>query len=347
MEKYYRIHDIITFKIINDDGPLDNLLGFLLGSWDIELQGFKSSSCNNPDLVILMGRFTPDNQNCIILDDNYYLRDDYFYCQDRYGCAEWQLEIAGFQQENTIARIHSNLLGKTLIPETIINHLIWFKLNEKGYPITHASGISKDGKVYVFAGQGASGKSTIALNLVERGFQLLSDHFILLNKGAALSFPTPFHMTDYNLAPVIRDNMSRTHKVSFRLKHLFHRLTGRRIATKILPRDILESSLVDRAKLRAIFLLLPREKFEAREIDKEELIGHLVQNQRLETFPFTKYMWLYSYLFPQSTMATYWHRYEENLRQALSSVGAFYRVEVPLKYDAETLERINELVCKC
>ncbi len=39
-------------------------------------------------------------------------------------------------------------------------------------------------------------------------------------------------------------------------------------------------------------------------------------------------------------MAGYWARYEQNLRQALDKVEACYRVEVPLRYDYETLEGI-------
>jgi len=105
--------------------------------------------------------------------------------------------------------------------------------------------------------------------------------------------------------------------------------------------------LVDRAKLHSIFLLLPKGSFKVTRIGKEELISHLMMNQKLESFPFIKYMMEYSYLFPKSKMATYWAQYEENLRQALDMVEAFYRVEVPLKYDTETLERINELIYEC
>jgi len=347
-EKIYSIHGIVTFKIVTSKGLLNGIFTPLFGSWDIELQGFRSNSINEPDFVVSIGKFNPNNPGCTILDDDYYLKEDYLYCRDHDKYAKWELEVSGFEQDKMEVQIHPNSLGKMLIPELIVNPLIWFKLNEGGYPVIHASAVSRDGKAYIFAAQGGAGKSIIAVSLAEEGFKLLSDHFAILSKDEVLSFPTPFHIMDFNLAPIIRGNMSSKHKVSFHLRQLFHRLTRKRIATKILPSDILSNTLLaDKARLNAVFLLLPKEKLEVESIGKEELIKHLVANQKLEFFPFTKYMMEYSYLFPQSNMATYWTRYEENLRQALDTAQVFYKVEVPLKYDAATLEKIGRLVSEC
>ena len=70
----------------------------------------------------------------------------------------------------------------------------------------------------------------------------------------------------------------------------------------------------------------------------------MIPNQKLECLSLIRYMLEYSYLFPQSILATYWAQYEANLRQALSVAEAFYRVEVPLKYDTKTLEQIGNLM---
>ena len=338
-EKYYAVHNILSFKTIDN-------AGISVKDWDIELRGFESNSPNNVDFVIFIGNFNPNTHNCTILDDDYYIKEDCLYCcRDSYQYAKWRLELSGFEQGNMTARIHSNLLGKMLIPELIINPLIWFKLNEKGYPVMHGSAVSRDGQAYIFAGRGGAGKSTIALNLVERGFKLLSEHFVILGKDKVLSFPTPFHIMDFNLAPIIRKNMLLRHRVLFQCKQFFRHVTGKGLATKILPGDILpENSLADEAKLQSVFLLLPRDVFRVARIGKEELINHLVANQKLETIPFVKYMMEYAYLFPESKMATHWARYQENLGQALAAAKAFYRVEVPLRYDSETMEEISRLV---
>ena len=216
MEKYYSIHNILTFKVISKA----YLANRLIGNWDIELQGFESNNVDNLDFVISIDKFTPDISNCTIIDDDYYIKENYLYCKDSYKYASWELEMSGFEKGEMEVRIHSNFLGMMLIPELIINHLIWFKLNEKGYPIVHGSCVSKNNQSYIFAGQGASGKSTIASSLVEKGFQLLSDHFICLNKDTVWSFPTPFHILDFNLSSIIGHNMSFKHKVSFHFKQL-------------------------------------------------------------------------------------------------------------------------------
>jgi guanylate kinase len=341
IEKYYSVHDIVAFKIIENVG----LLGEPFKNRDPELQDFESIGMANHDFTVYLGKFTPHNQDCYFLDEKYYIKEDYLYCKDSYRYVKWELEISGFGQSNMEVRLNCNLPGKMFASDLIINHLIWLKLNEKGYPIIHGSGVSKEGKAYMFAGQGASGKSTIALNLIERGFKLLGDHFVILNNGYIMSFRSALHITGFNITPSIKDNMCLKHKVFFYSNELLYKLMGRGTATKINVKGIFPNSLEDKAKLHSIFLLLPKEKFKAERISREDLISHLVMNQKLESFPsFIKYMVEYAYLFPQSNLATYWEHYEENLRRALSQEIEIYKLEVPRRYDAKTLNAILQKV---
>lgn len=340
VEKYYALHDILAFSIIDDE----SIGSRLIKNWDIELRGFESNRRSSVDFTVVVGKFSPDNHDCTILDNNYYVRENYLYCRDSWQYARWQLEMTGFEQGEMTVRIDTNFLGKMFIPELIVNPIIWFKLNEKACPVVHASAVARDGQAYIFAGRGAAGKTTIALSLLEKGFKLLSEHFVVLGRDSVLSFPSPLHVMDYNLVPVLRNSMLAKHRASFRLKQLFHHATGKRLATKILPVDIIPDSLVDEAKLRSVFLLLPAPAFKSTRIEKAELIEQLVINQKLETIPFVRYMMEYAYLFPRSRMATYWTRYEENLKGALDSAEAFYRVEVPRRSNKGTIELINDMV---
>lgn len=340
MGKYYNIQDIVTFKIIGNVGLLDRLL-----SWDAELQGFESTKMATPDFTVYFGNFTPHNQDCYFLDNKYYVKENYLYCRDSYRHAKWELEMSGFERGNMEVHLNCNLLGKIFASEVLLNHLIWLKLNEKGYSIIHGSGVSKDDKAYIFAGQGAAGKSTIALNLMERGFKLLGDHFVILNNGYAMSFHSALHIVGFNITPSVKGNRSLKQKGFYCLNELLYKLTGRGTATKINVKDIFPNSLEDKAKLHSIFLLLPKEKFKAERMDKEDLIGHLVMNQKLESLPsFARYMVEYSYLFPQSNMAAYWGHYEANLRRALNAEIEIYKLEVPRRYDVKTLNEIFKKV---
>lgn len=336
VEKHYSIHGIVNFKIVNSAGFLSRILPF----WDIELRNFESEPKAEPDFTIFLGRFSPQSPDCLILDDRFHINQGYLYCSDSYKWARWQIEVSGLDGGTMEIRISANPFAWVLLPDLIITPLIWLKLSEKGCAIVHGSGVVKDGKAFIFAGRGAAGKTTIALNLVERGFRLLGDHFVVLNNGSVLSFLSPLHLAGFNLTPFLQHRMKLGHKLFFQLDRLSRRVTGLQFGTKISPKTLLPGLTENEAKLDSVFLVIPREKFRAEELSKEGLIAHMVLNQKLESFPFIKYMMEYSYLYPRSSMAGYWARYEQNLRQALDKVEACYRVEVPLRYDYETLEGI-------
>ena len=335
-EKSYNIHGLVRFKIINKD----NFLNRHITNINLEYKNFKSEEGDDSDFTIYLGDFTPSNQECYVLDNNYYIKEDYFYCKDSYKIAKWELEISGFESGNMKVRISTNSSASMMTSGFIIDPLIIFKLNEKGYPVVHSSCVSRNNHAHLFTAQGGGGKTSTALYAVDRGFNFLGDNFIILNKGYVRSFLSPLNIFSFNLVPIVKKNMAAKTKVEFYLKNLLCKMIGLRIVTKINVKEIFPDSLDDNSKIESIFLLIPKEKFDIVEMDKEELIGHMVANMKLDSFPFIKYMMEYSYMFPESKMATHWDRYEENLRRNLNSDITIYKVEVPQKYDINTFEEI-------
>jgi len=116
-------------------------------------------------------------------------------------------------------------------------------------------------------------------------FNFMGDNFTILDKGYALSFLSPLNIFSFNLAPVVKKNMKIKSKAEFHLKNILYKTTGLRIVTKINVNEIFTNSLNDKSKLKAIFLLIPKGKFGIVEIDKEELIRHMVANMKLDSFP--------------------------------------------------------------
>ena len=335
-EKSYSIHDIVTFKIVNKDNSISRFFSNI----DLEYKNFKSGEINDPDFTIYFGDFTPSNQECCVLDNEYYVREDYFYCRDSYKTAKWKFEMTGFESGDTKVRIFTNPFATMVISGFLIDPLINFKMNEKGYSLIHGSCVSKDDLAYLFTAQGGGGKTSTALYAVENGFEFLGDNFTILDKGCVRSFLSPLNIFSFNLVPIVKNNMEIKSKTEFHLKNILYKMTGLRIVTKTNVKEIFTDSLNDESKLKSIFLLMPKEKFDIVEIDKEELIGHMVANMKLDSFPFIKYMMGCSYMFPESRMATHWDRYEENLRRNLSDHVTIYWVEVPQKYDMKTFEEI-------
>lgn len=339
-EKSYNIHGLVSFKIVNRS----NFLNRVFSTVNLEYKNFETEKVDNPDFTIYLGDFVPSNKECRILDNHYYVKKDYFYCTDSYKIAEWKFEMSGFESGDMKIRISANSFASMIIPGFLIDPLINFKLAEKGFSLIHASCVSKDNHAYLFTAQGGGGKTSTALYLVEKGFNFLGDNFTILDKGYVWSFSSPLNIFSFNLVPIVKRNMTIGKKIEFHLKNVIYKMTGLRLVTKINAKEILIDSLNDKSKLRCVFLLIPKEKFDIAEMDKEVLIRHILANMKLDSFPFLKYMMMYSYVFPESNIAKHWNRYEENLRRNLSENTIIYKVEVPQRYDMKTFERIWRMI---
>lgn len=229
LERHYTLHDIVSFIVRGGPG----LAGWLVGDWEVELRGFRTGRRIDPDFIVTLGGFQREERDCYLLDDRFYVGRDYFYCRDRWRYACWELELSGLEKPPMRVRLNANLPGWLVVPELIIYPLIWFHLNLKGFPVVHASAVARDGKAYLFAGREAAGKTTVALGLLDRGFQLLSDHFVILGRGEALGFPSPLHILDYNLLPQVWARMGTRERLLLRLRGLLRRATGKGLAQKI------------------------------------------------------------------------------------------------------------------
>ena len=345
IETNYSIHDIVTFKIVDQTGFFDRLLSNVY----VQYKNFETEEISNPDFIVYLGNFSPSNQDCYILDDRYYIKKDYFYCRDTRKLAKWEFEMNGFEGGRMTARIHTNLSGNLSISGNIIDFLIDFKLNEKGFPLIHASCVSKNNKAFIFSARSGGGKSTIATYFLERGFNYLGDNYIILGKDWVLSFITPINIFTYNITPLIRNSLNRKDKILLLFKSYLHKLSGGyiKIFTKLDVSRLFPNKIIDKSKLDTIFLIIPRKEFRIEEINKEDLSEHLVINQQLEFFhlPFLNYLSAYSYMFPDSKFSTRWESYKENIESNLGN-AILYKVEVPKKYDESVIDMLFSMVGK-
>lgn len=60
-----------------------------------------------------------------------------------------------------------------------------------GFLVLHAAAVERDGRAFLVAGPSGTGKTTLALGLLERGWRLLSDDFAPLERGTGLVHPLP------------------------------------------------------------------------------------------------------------------------------------------------------------
>jgi hypothetical protein len=66
--------------------------------------------------------------------------------------------------------------------------------------ILHAGAVSKDKKAFIFCGRGGVGKTSTIINLTRKGFDYLSDDWLIIGNGHAYPFPKTVHIFGYNLA---------------------------------------------------------------------------------------------------------------------------------------------------
>lgn len=338
-ERYYNIHDIVKFKIVSKAGPFSWQFNNIYSNY----RYFKSEKIAEPDFTVYLGKFAPSNEDCYITDYKYYIKEDYFYCKnDSYKFANWKFEMSGFEDGNTIVRIASNIFGYISISAFIIDFLIQYKMNEKGYPLVHAAGISQNGRGFLFPATSKAGKTTIVFHFLEKNFDLLGDDFIIVGKSIMHSFVRPSSLFTYNIPAMVKKRFGIKDWIGLGLRYLLSKITLGyiKLFMKLNAEEIFPNSLVSKSELGAVFVLMPQQEFRLDKLDKEDLISRLVTNQKLQSLYFNKYILEYSYLFPASKLAAYWDKYEANLTRNLGKGVPFYKVGVPLEYYEGLFEQI-------
>ena len=150
--KHYNVHDILTFQIVCDDG------NNYLPDFNFPFSYFEVESVDNPDIILSIGPFEPNNADCDIVFKKYHIKKDYVYCQEQEGLASWQVEINGLEDETTI--IYFNWIRKPLRGFVAPNNLsqvvylesfLDYKLKKKGKCLFNEADVcNKEKKAILF-----------------------------------------------------------------------------------------------------------------------------------------------------------------------------------------------------
>jgi hypothetical protein len=230
-------------------------------------------------------------------------------------------------------RLSYNLPGSLLITDFAINFLINLTLNRKGLSLVHGSAIGKSGKFFVFSAQGGAGKTANAMKAIENNYQYLGDDSVILHESRVYNYIKPLNIFPFNYFPLFREKIPFLKRLEFAFKNLL-RITGINLVTKVDPRQIIPNSIGTYGPLKKCFVLIPKTKWDIEPVTKEQAIPFIVNNQKLDSIPYSKYIQMYGFTFPESDIAHYWEIYEENLEKNLvDALTGCYLVHVPLKYD--------------
>lgn len=333
----YNIHDIVRFQIIRNrkrDWLRDLNLPF--SYFEVEKETAK------PDITLNIGKFTPSNQNCYLVDHKYYIKENYFYCKDEEGRARWEVEIYGFEDGDTAINFDGRVFGfhQIFIPELLPQNLflmplIGYKLSKKQCFLVHSAAIAKDGQAYLLAGRGGAFKTALALDFVrQKGFQFLGDDGVIICQDNVLTFPISLGLVSYKLRYPEKGG----------LEGFYDRISAIRHLRKGVDYDSIP--LAQQSRLKAIFFIVKTNKqiVDKAEVDSKQAVSKLAKATNLEAVispcpmvmpagsgRYLKYMLAYSFVFPNSQIAKYWSHLEERVAHVLTATPV-YEIKIPQDY---------------
>lgn len=333
----YNIHDIMRFQIIRDrKREYLRDLNLLFSYFEVK------EETANPDITLNIGKFSPSNQNCYLVDHKYYIKENYFYCKDEEGRARWEVEIYGFEDGDTAINFDGRVFGShqifmpELLPQNLfLMPLIGYKLNKKQCFLVHSAAIAKDGQACLLAGRGGAFKTALALDFVgKKGFQFLGDDGVIICPNNVLSFPISLGLVSYKLRYPVRGGLEGFHD----------RIRAIRYLRKEVDYDSMP--LAQQSRLKAIFFMVKTNKqiVDKAEVDLKKAVSQLAKASNLEAVispcpmvmpagsgRYLKYMLAYSFVFPNSQIAKYWSDLEKRLAQVLTPIP-IYEIKIPQDY---------------
>jgi len=162
-------------------------------------------------------------------------------------------------QRHWLDRAYFTPLG-AFIQGQLLEPLMYLKLLEANVLFMHAAGVAKGGNAYVFPAHGGTGKTTMSLDLVKRGFELMGDDLLMVDaqRGVVHSFARPLHLFTYNLRSLdVPLHLWLIIRAKDGLRLLLQIVTGQKflISTRVHVDEIMDISFADSASLEQLTFL--------------------------------------------------------------------------------------------
>lgn len=344
----YNIHDILKFQIFLD--KKFNLFNYL----NIEHRFFEVDRADEPDVILNIGKFKPSNEDSYIVDSKYYIKKNYFYCKDSEGKTKWEVEIFGFESGDTIINFDIKVPGvRGLLPilsahNLFLSSVIDYKLSNKGYFLLHSAGLGKDNKAFLLAGMGGAFKTTLAMDFIRKaGFDFFGDERVILHDGCIWSYPVGLVSFDYRCRYLPTEKKRNFLDKIGLIKHNINNYDHL---------DRLKLNVSEMSELSALFFILKqsaRKPMTINEYGLENAVDKLIVNNMMEmnhaympnlmgisSNPFFEYFLAYSFVFPESQIASHWANMKNKLIHFLKGLP-IYEIEIPGEYDDVVFNEVS------
>jgi len=346
---YYDIHGFLGIRI-NRTPSIE-----LVKDINQPLSYFGSDFIKEPDIILNIGEFNPQNDHCDVVDHKIYVKKGYLYSEDFIGQTKCNIEILGIESPRTTINVWYDLkrLHKLLIPHLIAQNIflrpiIDFKLTQKKIISMHAAGFAKNGKALVLSGRGGAFKTTIVMDMI-RNYEynfVGEDRLLLGNDGNVYPYPIYHKLFSYRLEKMATEEFHRFDKI----KYLLYQINKGEN-----PDYISKPAL-----LQALCSIVKHDgpEMETSRIPQRDMVKKIVMSQQMENIDSPGIMGIntgkifeffsgYAYKFPRSKVASYWNDYRELLSGYLTR-DTYAEIYIPKSYYPRlcdellnTIEKVN------
>jgi hypothetical protein len=340
----FDIHGLLKFTIEGNNKKI-------IKHFEKDYAYFITNTDIEPDFKLIVSDFKMKNDNCYFINYKYYVRENYISCNDGYKIVKWKMSIENLDTK-PIVRFNGGIFSEIFLRDYIIEPLIAFLFNQKGYVLLHASSIAYKDRGYIFPATKGTGKTSTLLNLIKDGGIYLSNEPTLLSEnGVVYSYPSFIHVYYYNFksVPFLSENLYFLQKIELYLKNFAHVLSFKFVSFSLnLDAKCLFKEIGTSLPLKTLILLNKTNRNNViihPKINKSDVIDKLVIINQFEWEYFTRLANAYSYVFPKSSVSMFWEIYRKNLEKSLKNCD-LYSVDVPKVYDDKTYDEIFKLIQK-
>ena len=301
-----------------------------------------------PDLDVQIAPFdiSPPYDACWV-DRRFIVGKDYFACEDTSKILWWKVEIRGWESpgEPTRVRIDRNLFGSAALGSRITDCLIRHELCLRQAPAIHCCGtVSQSDNAYILSGRSGVGKSTIAMRLLDGGFRLLGDNWVLVHQGQAKSFHLPINIHNYNVSPQFYRSLPARLKFDLWWKTQVRRASMGYLkkATHVILKDVSPDWLAEKAPLKRVFTFSQGKDFSIGPLDRQSGLKRLVANDMMDRDAYHRYMLAYATVCPDGPVANHWRTLLESLSVAMPPAVEFVDVVVPRRVTVKHVDEVEK-----
>lgn len=241
------------------------------------------------------------------------------------------------------------------ILQTLLEPFLYYRLVTRNCTLVHGSGLSFDGSGLMIVGLASVGKTSLALQLVKKGYVYYGDDLPIVSRtGELLSNPKPIKLRSQHIAlfPELVNSLTRRmnkmERILLTRQVRKHEYAFMRRFPRLGLGDIFDGAkLGDRAPLRNVIFLkrVAGKEFFVDELDRESLVNGVAADLFFQ-FPCAPWRRSMYYFCPSVALGndfmaeedTHHRRIEEILNGAFSK-ARIMRLNAPMAYTSLELEQ--------